>query len=94
MCTGEFTEQETRDGETKYSQCSVYDLDYDSYTTEELARWDRADMMNNTATRKCDSWVYDQSVFTSSAVSQVCIIHCLVAGGADPENLAVSCECN
>ncbi|KAK2176140.1 hypothetical protein NP493_680g00020 [Ridgeia piscesae] len=64
------------DGEPHtYSQCYMYHLNYSGYSTKEFLRWNRsAHVDTNTPTKKCNSWQYDQSVFTSTYVSAMDLV--------------------
>ena len=63
----------SNDGEGEYSQCTVYDLPYANYSDEELLNWNRTQMIpEGTAEIECGAgWLYDQSMFESTLVSQV-----------------------
>ena len=56
-----------------YSKCYMFDIDYSTYTHEELLDWDRESMVGNaTDITYCKSgWSYDKSIFTSTAMSEV-----------------------
>lgn len=59
-------------GEGVYASCLRYDLNYSKYTVEELWRWNRTLMVgNDTATKNCDAWVFDQTLFVSTINSRV-----------------------
>ena len=62
-------------GNTSYSKCYRFPLDYSKYSLEELMNWDRESMTGNFSQNdwvKCDSgWVFDQSDFVSTIASQV-----------------------
>ena len=59
-----------------YSSCRRYaDRNYSVYSRDELERWNatvrRFDNETTSSVERCSSWVYDQSVFTSTIVSKV-----------------------
>ena len=50
----------------------MYDRDYTNYTTEELLDWNSTLMNDNqTVIVQCYGWIYDQSIFVSTAMSKV-----------------------
>lgn len=54
-----------------YEQCQQYDLDFSSYTDEDLSAWNRtAILTGNEAVIPCSSWDYDFSDYYSSAVNK------------------------
>ena len=58
------------DDDGEYDQCHIYDLNYDSYSQEELDNWER--LSDGAPTRKCDAWTYDRSHYKTTTVSEVC----------------------
>ncbi|KAK2160561.1 hypothetical protein LSH36_130g00029, partial [Paralvinella palmiformis] len=49
----------------------MYDRDYTNYTTEELLDWNSTLMNDNqTVIVQCYGWIYDQSIFVSTAMSK------------------------
>ena len=59
------------DGDGEYDQCNIYDLDYSALTPEQIRNW--AGAPDGTPTRKCQSWIYDDSVYTRTIVSEASI---------------------
>ncbi|CAH1789323.1 unnamed protein product [Owenia fusiformis] len=62
-----------QNGEQEYSKCFVYDhINYTQYSQEDFSSWNRTlhVFKTNTSTTRCRHWVYDQSVYTSTIVSQ------------------------
>lgn len=59
--------------EGEYDSCSMYDLDYESLTDEEVLTWNRTEH-NFTDTIPCSSWVFDQSEFISTINSQASLL--------------------
>ncbi len=60
-------------GGKEYDQCHYIDLNYSLYSQEDFYHWNRSHALSgNLPVKKCQSWVYDQSIFTETAVSQVC----------------------
>ena len=62
-----------------YAECDYYLLPYDNLTDDEIWRWDWSAgpyYRNETDIGECDSWVYDQSEFTKTAVSEVEVCVC------------------
>ncbi|KAK2148387.1 hypothetical protein LSH36_500g01035 [Paralvinella palmiformis] len=58
------------DTDNSYSQCDMFDIDYDHLTDEDINSWNRS-LFPKTKTIRCQhGWVYDKSIFTSSLVSQ------------------------
>ena len=57
-----------------YSKCEMYNLDYNKYSYDELANWNRSEMVggNDTSVVQCSSWMFDSSV--TSVVSKVMTI--------------------
>ena len=58
----------------RYEECEYYLLDYDNMTDAEIWSWDwsaGSQYRNSTDTAECDSWVYDMSEFTNTAVTEV-----------------------
>ena len=57
----------------EYSRCEVYSINWTTYSVEELAVWNRTQLIreNVTTTRPCTAWNYDRSTFASSIVSRV-----------------------
>ena len=57
----------------RYSQCRYYDL---NYTDVDHRIWNRSQMITNeTQTKRCESWVYDRSIFVRTVVSEVSILN-------------------
>lgn len=56
----------------EYEQCWYYNLPFDDYTDEELWNWNRTDIENseNVTQKKCNTWVYDQSEYLRTAISE------------------------
>ncbi len=55
-----------------YDSCKVYDIEYDNLTDQDIVQWNRSLVeAAGTPTRDCDAWVYDQSEFVSTIVSDV-----------------------
>ncbi len=55
-----------------YKSCSMYDLDYDSMSDDVIRKWNRSLMITeDTPTRECSAWVFDQSEFVSTILSEV-----------------------
>ena len=61
------------DDDGEYDQCQIYDLNYDSYSQEELDNWER--LSDGAPTRKCDAWTYDTSEYILTTVSAVCMLY-------------------
>ena len=58
----------------EHVECNYYALPYENLTDSEIWNWDWDDgsyARNETDQLSCDSWVYDQSMFISTAVSEV-----------------------
>ncbi len=56
----------------EYDSCLVYDLDYANLTDDVIRNWNRSlSISEETETVECDAWVYDQSEFVSTIVSDV-----------------------
>ena len=50
----------------EYSKCEMYNLEYSSYSQEQLINWNRSAMLpRNVTKRRCSSWVYDTSEYNS-----------------------------
>ena len=59
------------DADNSYSQCEMFNINYDHLTDEDINNWNRS-LFPKTKTIRCQhGWVYDKSIFTSSLVSQV-----------------------
>ena len=59
---------------TEYSECEYYLLPYDNLTDDDIWNWDwNSGEYNRSSTPvdECDSWVFDKSEFTKTAVSEV-----------------------
>ena len=66
------------DTSTGYSECEYYVLPYDNLTEDDIWdwNWDAGPVFRNeTDIDECDAWVYDQSEFTKTAVSEVNVEH-------------------
>ena len=64
---------ETRKGKLQYSQCKMYDLNYSTISAadvDDVMAEDRSGL----PTKSCGDWTYDSSVYTSSIVTEVCIV--------------------
>ncbi|KAK2148388.1 hypothetical protein LSH36_500g01016 [Paralvinella palmiformis] len=58
------------DADNSYSQCEMFNINYDHLTDEDINNWNRS-LFPKTKTIRCQhGWVYDKSIFTSSLVSQ------------------------
>ena len=58
--------------EDEYESCVVYDLDYANLTDDVIRSWNRSHMISDdTPTRDCDGWVFDQSEYISTIQSEV-----------------------
>ena len=56
----------------EYVSCDKFDLNYSMYSVEEFVVWDREVMVGeDTDTTHCNSWVWDQSLFASTATKRV-----------------------
>ena len=70
------------DDPEQFSQCEYYALNYSHYGTEDFIYWNRSEMISEgTGRRRCNSWVYDRSVFTETVLSRVSIKLCSDAHG-------------
>ncbi len=59
--------------EPVYSSCEMYDLNYSSFSDDELYYWNRTLMIDeNTPVVECSQWVYDQTIFVSTIINRVC----------------------
>ena len=58
-------------GNGEYDQCNVYDLDYSALTPEQIENWEG--VPDGTPTRKCQSWIYDDSVYWRTIISEASI---------------------
>lgn len=64
-------------GQQRHSRCYQYSHDFEQYTRHEIMHWNRtlvAANMTKDDWMQCNNWTYDQSVFISSAVSEVCSV--------------------
>ena len=66
---------EERDGQMVYSRCRMYDKNY-TQLGEQWTPFNESYRPNNISTIPCSSWTYDQSIYTSTIVSQVRVTHC------------------
>ena len=65
---------EFRDGGWRRSRCSRYDLNFsDAQFLEGLQPANLTGVFRNVSRMSCDSYEYDESVFQSTIVSQVCV---------------------
>ena len=59
----------------EYEECEYYDLPYNNFTDDQILDWqwdaDNPYKRNETDILDCDQWVYDQSTFISTAVTEV-----------------------
>ena len=65
-----------RDGETRFSTCSMFDRNYYNLTINDVCPSESYSLpasldTNVTATRSCVSWVYDELVFPRTVVTEV-----------------------
>ena len=58
------------DDDGEYDSCSMYDINYENFTNEEIYNWNRT-QLDNATTRECSSWVFDQSEFVTTINSEV-----------------------
>jgi MFS transporter, OCT family, solute carrier family 22 (organic cation transporter), member 4/5 len=59
-------------GGQDYSSCKMFELNYSSYSEEELMSWNRSLMVDDTTpTVDCQHWIYEQSTFVSTLASRV-----------------------
>ncbi|CAH1774737.1 unnamed protein product [Owenia fusiformis] len=60
------------DGNVRYDQCFMFNLSYSSYTHDELINWNRTvqGIDDSTPKLKCTSWVWDQSQYQSTILSE------------------------
>jgi hypothetical protein len=57
-----------------YSSCKMFALNYSALTDEELKDWNRTLLLNeSTPVIDCKHWVYDQTTFVSTIVSEVSV---------------------
>ncbi len=59
----------------KYDSCRMYDLDYANMSNDVIRTWNRSLISDDTPTRDCSAWVYDQLTFISTIVSDVRIVY-------------------
>ena len=59
------------DDPAKESECLYYDLPYDNLTDQEIWNWNWETAPYDNETLECNAWVYDKSVFISTAVTEV-----------------------
>ena len=60
-----------RDGDA-YEHCKRFDLNYSSFSDEEIDAWNRTARVDDVDSRACDrGWKYDFSAYDSSAVNRV-----------------------
>ena len=65
------TDGSASDGEETFSQCEMYAFNYSAFSYEELNAWNRSVMVTNTTvTVRCSEWVYEQTKWLSTVVSQ------------------------
>ena len=57
----------------EYDTCSMYDLDYDSLTDQQILAWDRNLTQNASVISCTQGWIFDQSEFVSTIDSKVTI---------------------
>ena len=68
----DWLDEREEDDEVVYSQCDVFGFNYSEYSTLDYIKWDRVTMVtNDTMVAECDSWVFDQSKYYSSIMSEV-----------------------
>ena len=53
---------------SEYSSCEMFDINYDNYTQDELENFTRP---MNASLKKCAAWVFDNSSFQSTMVTEV-----------------------
>lgn len=57
--------------EEVYEQCSYYDLNYTNLTEDEIQNWNWTEKnVEDYPIVKCDSWVFDQSEYIRTALSE------------------------
>jgi hypothetical protein len=57
-----------------YSSCQMFALNYSALTDEELKDWNRTLLLNeSTPVIDCKHWVYDQTTFVSTIISEVSV---------------------
>ena len=68
----DWLDEREEDDEVVFAQCDMYGYNYSDYSILEYITWDRVTMVtNDTVVTECDSWVYDQSEYYSSIMSEV-----------------------
>ncbi len=83
--------------DSRYKSCIMYDLDYDAMSDDVIRKWNRSLIITeDTPTRECSVWVFDQSEFVSTILSEVtrmtnsCQYFCYLAStNAEPLQKAV-----
>ncbi len=56
----------------QYESCLMHEMDYDNMTDDVIQKWNRSLMISDdTPTRGCSAWVFDQSEFVSTILSEV-----------------------
>lgn len=60
------------DLQAEYSSCQMFAFNYSAFDNDELDKWNRTLMINDsTPVIDCSQWIYDQSKFVSTIVSRV-----------------------
>ena len=65
---------EERDGQMVYSRCHMYDRNY-TQLGEQWTPFNESYRSLNISTIPCSGWTYDQSIYTSTIVTQVSVTH-------------------
>ena len=67
--------EKTGGDQQQYSKCRMFKHNFSAYSEEELYNWNRTQRNLNVTQGCTDGWVYDKSIFLSSAIDKVRYIY-------------------